>query len=585
MFWGLDAYPVTVCTQADLDTFTHIIYLYKPEEILVQQRNGDTTRLDRKPLPAEHLERWQETEVSQLEGDCMHNRIIYTTIRGANVEEKALRLLEDFQEHDEQENMKRVFKELDDHINAVKNTKELKTVLIFDGDGTLTDKDTGKLFWEKVTPDQRDPLKRIFSSPLGYTYTAFRQAMIKYAEVDDLVNVATNVAGGVCSDKPLHQLLGKIVSSEHAIPIIVTSGLKDIWNKIMENALLKPQPFVFGASSPELCMGRQDTLRQGYVVTPEVKSQIVAHLQEKHGLFVWAFGDGLVDMPMLKQAHRSIVVTRDDPTRSQLMGTALQQAVDQDDLFARQLVFETDTSAAYPREELVSVLPAVDLFTRRFDDEMLRSPPLSERFIEATGKTASQLLCSSTRDRNVSSVALRKAHKRAGWYLAVEYLTHAIGLEKYTIQTVQGKPTNAFRLKEEAKTLIVPLMRGGEPMAMGVSEAFPLATFVHAKVPSDLQAKHLNDQATVILVDWVINTGKGILEFVKHIRRLNSDIRIFIVAGVVQEGATKGVSDLVRALTYCEPNSLVALRLSTTKYTGKGKTDTGHRLFNTTHLD
>ena len=51
----------------------------------------------------------------------------------------------------------------------------------------------------------------------------------------------------------------------------------------------------------------------------------------------------------------------------------------------------------------------------------------------------------------------------------------------------------------EKATLIVPLMRGGEPMAFGVNEAFPLAMFHHAKVPSDLQREHLNGMATIIL--------------------------------------------------------------------------------------
>jgi uracil phosphoribosyltransferase len=32
-----------------------------------------------------------------------------------------------------------------------------------------------------------------------------------------------------------------------------------------------------------------------------------------------------------------------------------------------------------------------------------------------------------------------------------------------------------YRLLHEEATLIVPLMRGGEPMAFGVNEAFPLA--------------------------------------------------------------------------------------------------------------
>jgi hypothetical protein len=41
---------------------------------------------------------------------------------------------------------------------------------------------------------------------------------------------------------------------------------------------------------------------------------------------------------------------------------------------------------------------------------------------------------------------------------------------------------------------------------------------------------------------------------------------------------------LVRELAGMGDVSLVALRISKNKYTGTGGTDTGHRLFNSTHL-
>ena len=120
-------------------------------------------------------------------------------------------------------------------------------------------------------------------------------------------------------------------------------------------------------------------------------------------------------------------------------------------------------------------------------------------------------------------------------------------------------------------------------MASGVNDAFPLAMFVHASDVNDLKLHHVQGQLTVILADSVINTGKKIVEFVRRIRILHATIRIVIVAGVVQ---ARCISEggLKQTLARYAKVHLVALRLSDTKFTGSGTTDTGNRLFNTTHL-
>lgn len=126
-------------------------------------------------------------------------------------------------------------------------------------------------------------------------------------------------------------------------------------------------------------------------------------------------------------------------------------------------------------------------------------------------------------------------------------------------------------------------MRGGESMAFGVSRAFPLAMFVHASEPSDLKIHHLQKQHNVLLVDSVVNSGKSVAEFIHHIRSLDATIRIIVIAGTVQaksllEGHFCEVFERDKNL------SLVALRISDNKFTGSGGTDTGNRLFNTTHI-
>ncbi|KAF9874895.1 uracil phosphoribosyltransferase [Colletotrichum karsti] len=186
-----------------------------------------------------------------------------------------------------------------------------------------------------------------------------------------------------------------------------------------------------------------------------------------------------------------------------------------------------------------------------------------------------------TRDSTVSGPSLRAAHHQVGWYLATEFLTEILELEQYLIPHVQGHMVIGHKFLGEDETLIVALMRGGEPMAMGISEAMPRAMFLHAKQPEDMTKGHVEGKKAVFLVDSVINSGKSVKEFVDHVRALDSRIRIAVVAGVVQERA---ITDVMRPLSRIADLSLVALRLSEKKFTGQGGTDTGNRLFNTTNL-
>lgn len=62
-----------------------------------------------------------------------------------------------------------------------------------------------------------------------------------------------------------------------------------------------------GLSDKAKIIGK-DRLSDGFVVAPAVKAALVSHLQEVHGLYVWAFGGSPLDLPMLRKADQSIVV-------------------------------------------------------------------------------------------------------------------------------------------------------------------------------------------------------------------------------------------------------------------------------------
>jgi uracil phosphoribosyltransferase len=297
-------------------------------------------------------------------------------------------------------------------------------------------------------------------------------------------------------------------------------------------------------------------------------------------MYVWAFGDDVLDLPMLSKADQAIVVVGEEQTRSKTMDAALLNAIDNGGLPARQALLPSNAS---PRLDTTK-LPLIQLTDPELIDSIIRRRsrhPL--QVLHATDRNAAKLLMTPMRDATVASPVLREAHRRVGWYLATEFLTEMIGMEEYPIPHVQGHQTSGYRLCHEKKTSIVALMRGGEAMALGVNEAFPRAMFVHAKRPKDIEPHHLLRQHTVVLVDSVVNSGKTVVNFVQHVRSLHATIRIVVVAGVAQAQSVSEGS-LAQALARHANFSLVALRLSDNKFTGRGTTDTGNRLFNTTHL-
>ena len=143
------------------------------------------------------------------------------------------------------------------------------------------------------------------------------------------------------------------------------------------------------------------------------------------------------------------------------------------------------------------------------------------------------------------------------------------------IPHVQGGLAQAVGIKDAHLITILALMRGGEPMARGVFDIFPQATFVHYREENNC-ATCLPDLTghVVILVDSVINSGASIRRAVNAI--INSCSRIFVVAGVMQAQAS---IELPREFPMVR---FYSLRISDNQYTGRGVTDTGNRLFGTT---
>ncbi|KAF3894535.1 hypothetical protein GTR04_1480 [Trichophyton interdigitale] len=560
-----------VITKDDLDTYTHILYLNVPAEVLFERRIRDSTR-DRPFISTEDLHKWQEMEISQLRPLCLENGILFMCVAlGPDLQSRVTNLLHEFRlNSNDSFNLERAKACLD----IIIGDKPPLMMLVLDADKTLTEHDTGVLFWENVVPSKVKgaSLKDIFSSKLGYSYAAFCQAALLYEESGDdpeFDRICSEVAAGVSMYPEFVCLLHRVAEQEHVRAVVVTCGIKRVWEKVLEKERLSGIVKIIGG-------GR---IADGPVITGCVKGELVRYLQNKYHMKVWAFGDSQLDMEMLKRADRGIVVVGPEATRSKSMDAALVEAIECGGVRLKQVVLPPTTPMRLDSKRL----PSLDITGADFMDFVPFPSPPSIQLIHATEKNAAKLLMTQMRNANVAGPHLCRAHMSVGKYLATEFLSDVIGVEEYSIPHVLGHQTSGHQLYHESQTLIVAVMRAGEPMARGVWESFPKASFLHVKSPEDVKPHHVQGKVTIILVDSVINSGKTVAEFLGRIQILHSTVRIVVVAGVVQAECISRRA-LTQKLRHGANVTVVALRVSQNKYTGRGSTDTGNRLFNTTCL-
>jgi uracil phosphoribosyltransferase/adenylate kinase/phosphoserine phosphatase len=585
IFWnGEGKVSKPVMNDADKQAFTHILYLDVAPEVIWERREEDSRV--RAVMEVDKLEKWQKEEMSGLQDLCREKEILFATVRDHS---DAAKLVKNFVQYNSKDNEGLVAEELDRSVKAqstMKSESKIKTFLVIDADKTLAPFDASKLFWEelrKIKPVTEDPLKGNFSGPKKYTYTSFRQAGFLYDHVDDadFEKACKEVVSQIEIRPEFKQLLSKIADSESVGVVVATCGIGSIWKKVLQRDVPGKDITVIG----------RNEFIDGYVVTPETKANLVTRLRDDHGLYVCAIGDSHVDVEMFTRADTSFVVVGPEDGRSVSVEPELRKAIKENGLRARQILFPLESTPRMSEEEL----PKAQFDAESFVKELQK--PHGLHFVHATDKKAAKLLATASRNVDIHGLELHRAHRKIGWYLATQYVSEEVGVEPFEIISVQNTKTEGHRLLDESKTCIVPLMRGGEPMARGVWEAFPSAMFLHAKEATDMQAMHLEGKRTVILVDAVINSGGSVVEFVRHIReKLSRQIRIVIVAGVMQEGAISKIMQeegktvvkdglLKTGLVGMGDVLLVALRTSGNSFPGKGGTDTGHRLFNSTHLD
>lgn len=567
--------PEIVWTSEDAALYTHIFYLDTPPVTVSEYRINDTKK-PRPTISLEQLAKWQMREIAELGSVCQTNSILFATVT-ASLRLKLHILLRDIHVHDEERNLDAALLDLDNFLHN--QSSSARAVLVLDADKTLAPYDAGFRFWtysNGALSSGHALLYSVFSGHMGYSYLAFRQAVFIYEQtVDDATyeEICEKLAHEVDLYPDMYGLI-RMARQKNVTVIVVTSGLVKVWSRVMDEMF----------SGIKVIGGNR--LSDEYVVSPKIKAEIVRRLQNKYHKLVWAFGDSPIDLPMLTAADHAVVVVPDTNIRSKSMKLALTEAVTYNGLKARQVLFPDSVPPLH--------IPGVLIV--QLDNAMIHAivDPMPGFQYRIASTEAAQILATGMRNANNSSHSLRRSHHRVGWYLATHYLSTHLGVSTIDIPHVLGHTDKGFTFADESSTLIVPLMRAGEPLAYGISEAMPAAVVRHAKLPVDLPELFILKHRTIILVDAVINTGASILEFVKYIRFVDPRVKIVIVAGIVQEeflgcqsgdelgGAGGGGKGLLERYLNVY---LVGLRMSATKFKGAGKTDTGARLFNTTTLE
>lgn len=179
-------------TRRELSFFTHIIHLNRnlngriygpPDDSIFSAKEG-------KRISAGHRSRWQDAEKTQLRSLCFDLRILMINKPKSRFPFSILDVLHDFKSHSKECNLPRAEKKLDSVV-AQERCKNLETMLIFEGDGTLSPDETEEIFWgwhawenfPKTALEQSYPWWIKTYGPSAYDFKTFRQATLFYDEL------------------------------------------------------------------------------------------------------------------------------------------------------------------------------------------------------------------------------------------------------------------------------------------------------------------------------------------------------------------------------------------------------------------
>ena len=266
---------VNAFSQGDGQTYDAILYLKKDVSQVHEQRTRDsiTGKRTRTSLSQKELEDWMKHEEVQLEQVCEANGISFHVLP-PEVDGEAMETLI----YDKCILPMVQKAETDSHralISAVQDIPEADTFLLLDGDRTLWDGDTGKLFFGTVSSQQ----KAIFQRRKAYQFVSFWESAMLFTHHLDYEEKCKKLSDELRLYNGWIDLLGNLPPS--VLPILVTSGVREIWAGALEKVNIS-MPIVAGNH-----LGRHS-----YIVDKDAKAIVARELRKVHpGCHILAFGD------------------------------------------------------------------------------------------------------------------------------------------------------------------------------------------------------------------------------------------------------------------------------------------------------
>ena len=194
-----------------------------------------------------------------------------------------------------------------------------------------------------------------------------------------------------------------------------------------------------------------------------------------------------------------------------------------------------------------------------------------------TNRKSIQILATQSRRIDITPWELSCVHQEMGKLMAYQIIEE-IELEDCEINHPQGKKLGKC-IKDEENIIILSLVRAGIYISNGIRYVFQKSPTYHI---SSNRSEGLSKQEfeklpsfkdrIVILADSVINTGETIIPIIQQILLMNPKEIIITCLVIFHETAEK--------LEKLFPDvKFYFARSSTNFYIGKGKIDTGNRLF------
>ena len=275
---------VDVFSSGDAETYDTIFHWKKPAHKVHVQRTEDSSsgKRERLGLSESQLGTWIEHEENLLQNVCETNNIRFVSLpSNSNCDSLEAAIYE----HCIQEKAKRArVASLAALDIAVKQVPEADTFLLLDGDRTLWDGDTGKLFFGESFALQ----KRIFRRYPEYAFQPFWESAMLFASQTQYEQRCLKLVSQLTLYSCWVDFLKNLPDNVH--PILVTAGVREIWEGALDEAGFSESK---NASSKTMSIFAGNHLGlHPYIIDPEAKKYIVMALRQRYpGCHVLAFGD------------------------------------------------------------------------------------------------------------------------------------------------------------------------------------------------------------------------------------------------------------------------------------------------------